>query len=83
MKRKTLQHHLERGGLRDQFAGDLAAGALVGIGRDPDDARCNCIVLYVPPGFAHPLLERVMVGGEAVRVVRRERGGALRAYAAS
>ncbi len=82
MRSETLSHYLEQPGLREQLTGNLEGDAIVGIGRDPDDARRNCIVLYVPRGFSRPLPESVMVAGEAVRVVRRERGGVMRAYPA-
>ncbi len=80
MKSETLSRYLRQPGLREQLQG--AEDAVVGIGRDPEDARRNCIVLYVPPEFSSPLPETVTLGGETVRVVRRERGGPLRAYAA-
>ena len=81
MKSETLSYYLGQPDLREQLAG-CGADAVVGIGRDPNDARRNCIVLYVPPEFSRPLPESVTLGGEKVRVVRRERGGPLRAYAA-
>lgn len=82
MRSETLHHYLEQPSLREQLTGGLDGDAILGIGRDPKDARRNCIVLYVPHGFSRLLPETVMLGGEAVRVVRRERGGAMRAYAA-
>lgn len=82
MRSEALSHYLEQPGLRKQLTGSLDDDAIVGIGRDPEDARRNCIVLYVPHGFSRPLPQTVMVGGEEVRVVKRERGGAMRAYAA-
>ena len=80
MDSKALSYYLGEPSLREQLTGD-AADAVVGIGRDPKDARQSCIVLYVPPEFSRPLPETVTLGGETVRVVRRERGGPLRAYA--
>ena len=79
MKSEILSHYLSQPGLREQLGG--AEDAVVGIGRDPEDSRRNCIVLYVPPEFSRPLPQSVTLGGETVRVVRRERGGPLRAYA--
>ncbi len=79
MKSETLSRYLGQPDLQEQLPG--AEDAVVGIGRDPEDARRNCIVLYVPPEFSRPLPQSVTLGGETVRVVRRERGGPLRAYA--
>ena len=79
MDSEALSHYLGEPSLREQLTGD-AAEVVVGVGRDPDDARQSCIMLYVPPEFSGPLPETVTLGGKTVRVVRRERGGPLRAY---
>ena len=79
MNSETLSRYLEQPTLREQLTGD-ERDAVLGVGRDPKDARRNCIVLYVPPEFSRPLPESVTLAGETVRVVRRERGGPLRAY---
>jgi hypothetical protein len=83
MRSETLSHYLKEPGLREQLTGNLGGDAIVGIGRDPEDGRRNCIVLYVPQGFSRPLPRTVTVGGEEVRVVKRERGGVMRAYPAA
>lgn len=80
MKSETLSRYLGQPGLREQLAADEDS-AVIGIAADPEDARRNCTVLYVPPEFSRSLLESFTLGGETVRVVRRERGGPLRAYA--
>lgn len=79
MRSITLQHYLEHPDLRSQLIrpGD---DTIIGIGRDPKDARRTCIVLYVPSGFDKPVPETITVGDEAVRVIKRERGGPLLAY---
>lgn len=81
MRTRTLHWLLEGADLRERLSGDPAGEAVVGIGRDPDDGRRNCVVIFVPPGFSRPLPETLQLGGEEVRVLRRERGGPLRAYA--
>lgn len=80
MRTQTLSRYLEQESVRRKLTSDAPEDTLIGIGRDPEDARRNCIVLYVPAGFSAPLPQSVTLGGEAVRVVRRERGGKMVAY---
>lgn len=83
MQSRTLSHYLERRDLQAQLTGGHAAEVVIGVGRDPNDARRNCILLYVPQGFAGDVPDSVTLGGEEVAVVRRERGsGPLLAYRA-
>lgn len=83
MQSRTLSHHLERRDLQAELTGGYAAEVVIGVGRDPNDARRNCIVLYVPQGFAGEVPEKVTLEGEEVPVVKRERGsGPLLAYRA-
>lgn len=81
MRTQTLHRLLEQADLHERLSGDPAGEAVVGIGRNPDGGRRNCVVLFVPPGFSRPLPETLQLGCEEVRVLRRERGGPLRAYA--
>lgn len=81
MRSARLAKHLQERDLLTELAGDRAAEVVVGVGRDPEDARHSCIVLYVPPEFDRPIPQWVTDAGERVRVVARERGGRLLAYA--
>lgn len=81
MRSASLADHLKEHELISRLVGDLAEEVVVGVGRDPDDRDRSCILLYVPPHFDHPTPQWVTVGGERVRVVTRERGGRLLAYA--
>jgi hypothetical protein len=80
MRSALLAKHLQKRELLAELAGDRAEEVVVGVGRDPEDARHTCILLYVPPEFDHPVPQWVTVAGERVRVVARERGGELLAY---
>ena len=81
MQSRMLSHYLERRDLQAQLTGGDAAAVVIGVGRDPHDARKNCILLYVPPDFAGDVPSSVTLGGEEVPVVKRERGGGpLTAY---
>lgn len=83
MQSRMLSHYLERHDLQAQLTGGHAAEVVIGVGRDPSDARKNCILLYVPPDFAGDVPDSVTLGGEEVPVVKRERGGGpLTAYRA-
>ena len=83
MQSRTLSHYLERRDLQAQLTGGHAAEVVIGVGRDPSDARRNCILLYVPPDFTGHTPETVTLGGEEVPVVKRQRGsGPLTAYRA-
>ena len=83
MQSRMLSHYLERRDLQAQLTGGDAAAVVIGVGRDPSDARKNCILLYVPPDFAGNVPDSVTLGGEEVSVVKRERGdGPLMAYRA-
>lgn len=83
MQSRILSHYLERHDLQAQLTGGYAAEVVIGVGRDPNDARRNCILLYVPPDFTGNVPDTVTLGGEEVSVVKRERGsGPLLAYRA-
>ena len=83
MQSRMLSHYLERRDLQAQLTGGDAAAVVIGVGRDPSDARKNCILLYVPPDFAGDVPDTVTLGGEEVAVVKRQRGsGPLLAYRA-
>ncbi len=81
MRTQTLTEELRRGGLLKRLMGERADEVIIGVGRDPEDRRRNCILLYVPPDFAFKAPEFVTLDGERVRVVTRARGGDLVAYA--
>lgn len=80
MRSAALSHHLKRPEVLARLAGTHRQEVVVGVGRDPQDPRRNCILLYLPPGFEHRPPEFVTLGGERIRVLTRERGGALVAY---
>ncbi len=83
MQSRMLSHYLERRDLQAKLTGGDAAAVVIGVGRDPNDARRNCILLYVPQGFAGDVPDSVTLGGEEVPVVKRQRGGGpLTAYRA-
>jgi hypothetical protein len=80
MRTAALSHHLKRDEVRRSIVGQQD-DAVLGVGRDPEDARRTCIVVYLPPGSSAKPPAFVALGGERVRVVARTRGGDLRAHA--